>query len=161
MYKRQKGLCLNKQKLEYIHIESSFNSLSEFINCKSLKGIFITSSNINELDDLPYIYDSLTQLQISNSPLKHFELIHKFKRLKNISFANTNIENITPLKNLVNIETLALYNNKKLIDISTIFKFKHLRFLNLTGSNNIPCEQIDFISKLEIEKVKFPNECVK
>ncbi len=69
--------------------------------------------------------------------------------------------NITPLKNLVNIETLALYNNKKLIDISTIFKFKHLRFLNLTGSNNIPCEQIDFISKLEIEKVKFPNECVK
>lgn len=156
-----KGLCLNKEKLEYIHIEGSFNTLSEFINCKSLKGIYIRSSNINELDDLPYIYDSLTQLQISNSPLKHFELIHKFKRIKNISFANTNIENIPPLKNLVNIETLALYNNKKLIDISTIANFKKLRFLNLTGSNNIPCEQIDSISKLDIAKVKLPNKCVK
>ena len=156
-----KGLCINKKKLEYIHIEGSFNTLSELVNCKSLKGIYITSSNIYKLDDLPYIHDSLTQLQISNAPLNHFELINKFKRLKNISFANTNIENITPLKSLVNIETLALYNNKKLIDISTIVNFKKLRFLNLTGSNNIPCKQIDLISKLDIAKVKLPNECVK
>lgn len=155
-----KGLCLNKEKLEYIHIEGNFNTLSEFINCKSLKGIYIRSSNINELDDLPYIHDSLTQLQISNSPLKNFGAIDKFILLKNISLSNTHIEELSPLKDLKNIETLALFNNKKLTDISTIVNFKNLRFLNLTGSNNIPCKQIDLISKLNIEKVKLPSECV-
>lgn len=154
------GLCLHKHKLEYIGISGNFNTLSELNGCKKLKGIRITSSNINELDDLPYIYNSLTQLQVSHSPLKNFGAIDKFILLKNVSLSNTHIEELSPLKDLKNIETLALFNNKKLTDISTIVNFKNLRFLNLTGSNNIPCKQIDLISKLNIEKVKLPSECV-
>jgi Leucine-rich repeat (LRR) protein len=154
-----KNICVNKPHLHAISLSGEFSDLSELNNCKNINELHIENGNIYAFFGIYNLSKSLDVLMVKNHPIENIDYLNDFKYLRNIVLTGTKITNINGLEPLKRVETLALQNNIFLTDVSAIFAMKNLRFVNLTNSHNIPCWQIDKISRKGIKKIKLPEKC--
>lgn len=143
-------LSLNNNLLTEL---SSLTSLSQLTNV-NLAGNEITSLNgLNTLRNIEY-------LNINNTTITDLTPIKSLRNLQTLSINNTAITSIDPLINLYNLTNLYAANNN-IADISTLFNLHNSwSQINLTGSNNIYCWQVDYLTSfVDYDIYEKPNNC--
>ncbi len=136
---------------------SDLNPVSDF---EALKTLNIEGNFVNDISALAE-HKGLTRLYMSDNQVSDLTPLSALPELVALSLTRNLVEDLTPLENLLQLESLLL-GNMSFNDVTALYGLQNLEYLDLRGSNSIPCSQLDrLLGVLPLISTHNNIDCVK